>query len=96
MVPIVASNRFGNEVLLSGDGSERQKIRFYGRSFITDETGAMLAEASLDPPAVITVLTAVYSPRKNLSSRLAWGLFRDRRPELYSVLQTKDGNCGGH
>eukprot|EP00980_Cylindrotheca_fusiformis_P007451 scaffold1537_cov108-Cylindrotheca_fusiformis.AAC.10 len=95
MVPVVASNRWGTEVLLGSDGSEKQQITFYGRSFITDETGAIKANAENDrnPPA-ITVLTATYSPKKNRSSRLAWGLFRDRRPELYSVLQTKDGNCG--
>jgi N-carbamoylputrescine amidase len=96
MVPVVASNRFGTEILLRDDGSERQRITFFGRSFITDETGKLVAEAGLDrsPPA-ITVLTATYSPKKNRSSRLAWGLFRDRRPELYAVLQTKDGNCKG-
>ncbi|KAL3945668.1 MAG: hypothetical protein SGBAC_000236 [Bacillariaceae sp.] len=92
MVPIVASNRFGTEILLYDDGSKRQEIKFYGRSFITDETGEIIAEARPDetsPP--IMILTASYCPSKNRSTRLAWGLFRDRRPELYDVLKTKDG-----
>ena len=94
MVPVVASNRFGTEILLNEDGSERQQITFYGRSFITNEIGEIVVEADLDrnPPA-ITVLTASYSPKKNLSTRLAWDLFRDRRPDLYGILKTKDGNC---
>ena len=45
MVPIVASNRFGTEILLRDDGSERQRITFYGRSFITNETGEIVVEA---------------------------------------------------
>lgn len=27
----------------------------------------------------------------NRETRSAWGLFRDRRPELYGILKTKDG-----
>lgn len=98
MVPIVASNRFGTEILLRDDGSERQRITFYGRSFITDETGSIIAEVVPDDDddetsiaAPVTVLTAPYSPAKNRAARMAWGLFRDRRPELYDVLKTKDG-----
>ena len=95
MIPIVAANRFGTEILLNDDGAERQRITFYGRSFITDETGGIVAEAlptsKSSPP--ITILTASYSPSKNRAARLAWGLFRDRRPELYDILKTKDGKC---
>jgi hypothetical protein len=36
-------------------------------------------------------LTSTIHPVTNKKTRLAWGLFRDRRPELYGVLQTKDG-----
>jgi N-carbamoylputrescine amidase len=91
MVPVVASNRIGTEVLLKEDGSEKQRITFYGRSFITDETGAKVAEASETNDNPITILTATVNPEANRSTRLAWGLFRDRRPELYGILQTKDG-----
>lgn len=90
MVPIVASNRFGTEILLRDDGSERQRITFYGRSFITNETGEIVVEAD-QKDSNCAIVTAPYSPKKNLATRLAWGLFRDRRPELYEVLQTKDG-----
>jgi N-carbamoylputrescine amidase len=94
MVPVVATNRYGTEILMHDDGkTEKQRITFYGRSFITDETGAKVAEAEMesenDP---ICILTSTIDPDWNRSTRLAWGLFRDRRPELYGILQTKDGS----
>ena len=92
MIPVVASNRYGTEILLNKDGSERQRVTFYGRSFITDETGAKVAEvAETDVADSITVLTSTINPEANRIARLGWGLFRDRRPELYDILQTKDG-----
>ncbi|CAB9522071.1 Deaminated glutathione amidase [Seminavis robusta] len=91
MVPVVASNRYGTEVLLHEDGSEKQRITFYGRSFITDETGAIVQEAKVDQQKPFTILSTIINPSENRATRSAWGLFRDRRPELYGVLQTKDG-----
>jgi len=94
MVPVVASNRYGTEILLQPDGTtEKQRITFYGRSFITDETGAKVAEAEMEEANEnpISVIAAPIDPEANRSTRLAWGLFRDRRPELYRNLMTKDG-----
>ena len=88
MVPVVASNRIGTEVLLDDFGKEKQRIKFYGRSFITDETGAIIREAQ-DLPS--DIISASIDAEKNRATRAAWGLFRDRRPELYGVLKTKDG-----
>lgn len=87
MIPIVASNRFGTEILQHPDGTEKQRIHFYGHSFITDETGAIVREAT-DGSAILVLPV---DPETNRATRLAWGLFRDRRPELYQVLLTKDG-----
>jgi N-carbamoylputrescine amidase len=92
MVPVVASNRCGTEILLKEDGTtEKQRITFYGRSFITDETGAKVAEAVMEEDNPISVISSSIDPETNRSTRMAWGLFRDRRPELYKILQTKDG-----
>lgn len=98
MVPVVASNRYGTEILLNDDGiTEKQRISFYGRSFITDETGAKVVEVStgvnndgslLEP---ISIIKSTIHREANLSKRVAWGLFRDRRPDLYGILLTKDG-----
>ena len=93
MVPVVASNRFGTEILLHDDGSEKQRIRFYGRSFITDETGAIAQEASGEQTQPYVIIYSKINADENRSTRAAWGLFRDRRPELYGILQTKDGCC---
>jgi len=93
MIPVVASNRFGTEILLREDGSEKQRIKFYGRSFITDNKGAIVAECpnnAEDQPVV--VITAPVDIHKNRRERAAWGVFRDRRPDVYGVLLTKDGN----
>ena len=97
MIPVVASNRFGTEILLNPDGSEKQRISFYGRSFITDNSGAIVEECkdnTFDNPFAF-VLSKI-NPEKNRCERAAWGLFRDRRPELYNTLLTKDGMNSSH
>lgn len=82
MVPLVASNRIGTE-----DG-EACTLTFYGASFIADATGAKVAEAPRDDQAVIT---ATFDLERLRAQRASWGLFRDRRPDLYAPLLTLDG-----
>ena len=81
-MPVVASNRIGLEQGRSCD------VTFYGSSFITDPTGAMLAEADRESRAVITAGIDLERARKE---RAAWGLFRDRRPDLYGGLISLGG-----
>lgn len=81
-MPVVASNRVGLEKGRSCD------VTFYGSSFITDATGAMLAEADRESRAVITAAIDLERARRE---RTAWGLFRDRRPDLYGGLIGLDG-----
>lgn len=85
LMPVVAANRWGHEV---GVGAERE-ITFYGSSFIADPTGAKVAEAPRDADAV---LTATFDLDDLAARRSAWGLFRDRRPDLYGPLLTLDGS----
>ena len=87
MVPVVASNRYGTEVLLDETDKEKQRIHFYGRSFITDTTGAKVKEAKDGSDTI----AFEFNFDVNRSCRAAWGLFRDRRPEMYGILKTKDG-----
>lgn len=93
MVPVVASNRYGTEILChEEDDKEKQRITFYGRSFVTDQTGKLVAECGpVDEKEPVQVVTTTIDPEANRKERLAWGLFRDRRPELYGVILTKDG-----
>jgi len=83
MLPLVASNRIGSE---AGEGFT---MTFYGSSFITDDTGAVIAQASRDRQEVLTASFDLDAIRER---RLSWGLFRDRRPDLYSTLLSLDGS----
>jgi N-carbamoylputrescine amidase len=83
LMPVVACNRFGFE-----QGKADRSITFYGSSFIADATGAKVAEAGRDNEAV---LTATFDVDELRTMRNTWGLFRDRRPELYHPLLTLDG-----
>jgi N-carbamoylputrescine amidase len=76
-VPVIASNRIGLE---RGDSCD---VTFYGSSFITDNTGAKLAEAERDKQCFVS---AEFDLDKMQRERSAWGLFRDRRPDLYGGL----------
>jgi len=82
LVPVVAANRTGREV------GNPTTVTFYGSSFITDATGEKVAEAGRDDERV---LVAEIDVEANRAMRAAWGLFRDRRPELYGALTTLDG-----
>jgi len=82
-MPVVAANRVGRE------DSSAWTVTFFGRSFITDNTGAIVAEAGETEPEVIT---ARFDLDALARQRAAWGLFRDRRPDLYDPLLTLDGS----
>jgi N-carbamoylputrescine amidase len=82
LVVLAASNRIGVEANDSAD------MTFYGSSFIAGPTGEKAAEANRTDQAVIT---ASFDLNEIRAMRAAWGLFRDRRPELYESLLTLDG-----
>ena len=83
LMPVIAANRTGREVGVNNE------IMFYGSSFIADATGAKVAEADREEE---TVLTATFDLNAVRAMRLGWGVFRDRRPELYIPLITLDGD----
>ncbi len=85
VVPVIASNRIGTE-----PGRKGTELTFYGSSFIADQTGAKIAEADRRSE---TVLTATFDLDGIARQRTAWGLFRDRRPDLYKPLLTMDGRA---
>ena len=77
MMPVAASNRIGVE------RHEAATMTFYGSSFIADPTGKIVAEASRDGREV---MTATFDLDAIARQRRSWGLFRDRRPDLYGLL----------
>ena len=82
ILPVVASNRIGKET--SGDLS----LQFYGSSFISNHIGEIVCEADRESQAV---LTHTFDLAEIADYRREWGVFRDRRPDLYRPLLTLDG-----
>jgi N-carbamoylputrescine amidase len=82
LVPLAASNRIGIE---QGD---KYSMTFYGSSFIASHTGEIVAEADRVSE---TVLTATFDLDAVRRYRQTWGVFRDRRPDLYYPLLSLDG-----
>ena len=63
-------------------------MEFYGSSFISDHKGKLLAEADRQTPGVLMRTLDLGAMREE---RLTWGIFRDRRPEMYGALLGLDG-----
>jgi N-carbamoylputrescine amidase len=83
---LLAANRWGVE--RSIQRPDEVFIRFYGSSFIADASGALVAEAGDEGDAV---LTASFDLAELAVQRASWGVFRDRRPDLYGSITSFDG-----
>ena len=86
MMPLVAANRIGCEQQQDAFGHTVKTI-FYGQSFIADQHGKIVAAAD----AAESIIMASFDTAAIYDERQQWGLFRDRRPDLYGVLLSKDG-----
>ncbi|MGE4284034.1 MAG: N-carbamoylputrescine amidase [Clostridia bacterium] len=82
LIPVIASNRVGVET------DEDSKITFYGSSFIAGPQGNKIAEAGREEE---TVLLTEFDLDELETQRIEWGIFRDRRPDLYKIITTYDG-----
>lgn len=82
LVPVIAANRIGTETVIPDSENQQQSssLTFYGSSFIADNTGALVecADRTSD-----TVLLHTFDLDELRGMRLSWGVFRDRRPEMY-------------
>lgn len=83
LIPVVASNRIGEEI------DEDSSINFYGSSFIAGPQGNKIAEAGRDEQGV---LVSEFDLDALEVGRIEWGIFRDRRPELYRLIASYDGD----
>lgn len=85
LMPVVAANRIGLEEVKPcvENNNQESSLVFYGSSFITDETGAVLQQAGRDEECVLVQEFELSQIEEN---RLSWGIFRDRRPECYGIL----------
>jgi N-carbamoylputrescine amidase len=82
-LPLVSSNRIGTEKGAIGE------MTFYGSSFIAGPTGSIVAELDRSEEGVIC---AEFDLDEVARLRASWGLFRDRRPDLYRALTGFDGS----
>jgi len=85
IIPVAAANRYGIEEVTPTDenGGQKSSLKFYGTSFLTNETGDVIARAGSEEEEI---LTGEYDFEKLRDVRLEWGIFRDRRPEMYGLL----------
>lgn len=83
IMPLVASNRIGTEK------EEKSEMTFYGSSFITDETGVIVESASRDKEEI---LVHTFDLDKTDKARRDWGIYRDRRPEMYKDILKMDAS----
>lgn len=85
ILPVVAANRVGEERVTPcpENGGQASSLVFYGSSFLTGETGEIVAEADR---TLECVLLANYDFECIRQARRSWGVFRDRRPECYGEL----------
>lgn len=88
LVPVVASNRVGVESCEHYNGG-RTSLKFYGGSFVADHMGQEVASCSrIDGESVgeWEIASFTFDLDEVARQRRAWGLFRDRRPDLYGRL----------
>lgn len=85
IVPVIVANRIGLETVepCVENGNQSSSLNFYGSSFMSDERGEIVVSASRDKEEI---LYHEYDLDKIREDRLAWGLFRDRRPETYKIM----------
>lgn len=82
LMPVVAANRIGTEEVVpcAENGNQSSALTFYGSSFITDATGEVVEQ--MDRVSEGFILHS-FDLDELESERKSWGLFRDRRPEMY-------------
>ena len=85
LMPVIAANRIGLETVEPSkeNGGQSSSLNFYGSSFMTDETGDIVEDASRDKEEI---LIHTYDLDEIETNRLSWGIFRDRRPECYGKI----------
>lgn len=84
IMPLAAANRIGLEEVLPSEanGGQSSSLTFYGSSFISDETGEIVE--ALDNRDEENVIIHTFDLDAVRDMRLSWGLFRDRRPSMYT------------
>ena len=77
IMPVIASNRIGTE------NEKNSTMTFFGSSFIANEEGTKVKELNRTEEGYII---QEFDLDEIAKKRRSWGVFRDRRPELYSSI----------
>lgn len=82
LLPVIAANRIGTETVhpTEANAGQSSSLTFYGSSFITDATGDIIESADRENEYI---LIHTFDMAEIEDMRYSWGVFRDRRPELY-------------
>ena len=81
LMPVIAANRIGTETVEPcAEMDSRAQPHVYGSSFITDATGEVKEEMDRVSEGFIL---HTFDLDEIEEERRSWGLFRDRRPEIY-------------
>ncbi len=85
IVPVIAANRVGTETVrpCEENGGQSSSLTFYGSSFITDELGEVRKSLGREEEGFIC---QEFDLDRIRDERMEWGLFRDRRPEMYGKI----------
>lgn len=88
LMPVIAANRVGTETVTPDEDNSRQSsaLTFYGSSFITDGVGAIAECADRESDCVLVHEFDLDAMRE---MRMSWGVFRDRRPDMYGRIAGK-------
>ncbi|MDD3171333.1 MAG: N-carbamoylputrescine amidase [Bacilli bacterium] len=82
IIPVVASNRVGTEI------QDNSSMTFYGSSFISNPEGEIIGSLNREEEGY---LISEFDLTEINKKRRYWGVFRDRRPEMYDAIMHLDG-----
>ena len=87
LMPVIAANRIGTETITPDEENQQQSsaLSFYGTSFLTDCTGAVMQQLGRDEAGIVM---QTYDLDEMAEMRMSWGVFRDRRPEYYGAISS--------
>ena len=83
IMPVLAANRVGVEVM------GKSSMKFYGSSFIADQHGDFVTEMNREEEGI---RFAEFDLSEIAKERFGWGVYRDRRTDLYEDLLKHDAS----
>ena len=83
IMPVLAANRVGVEAM------GKSSMKFYGSSFIADQHGDFVTEMNREEEGI---RFAEFDLSEIAKERFGWGVYRDRRTDLYEDLLKHDAS----